>query len=139
MADNGRTMNDASSPPLTAGQRATLDAALRTRQRELRADVASHLRTQDDPRLVGLRNRMEETDDWAAADAMAAHDIALVSRDLAELANVEQALARLRDGGYGECVDCGNPIPYARLAAYPAAKRCVACQEKAERLEKGRK
>ena len=42
-------------------------------------------------------------------------------------------------GGYGECVDCGNAIPYPRLAAYPAAKRCVACQEKAERLEKVRK
>ena len=130
----------ASSPSsLTPDGRATLEAALRVRQRELRADVASHLRTQDDPRLVGLRNRMEETDDWAAADAMAAQDIALVSRDLTELTNVEQALARLRDGTYGDCADCGNPIPYARLVAYPAALRCVACQEKAERLEKGRK
>ena len=132
-------MSDSSSPPLTSAQRATLEEALRTRQRELRADVASHLRTQDDPRLVGLRNRMEETDDWAAADAMAAQDIALVSRELAELATVEQALARLGSSGYGECVDCANPIPYARLAAYPAAKRCVACQERAERIEKGRK
>ncbi len=82
---------------------------------------------------------MEDTDDWAAADAMAAHDIALVSRDLAELANVEQALARLANGTYGECVDCGNPIPYPRLAAHPAAKRCVACQESAEKREKARK
>jgi len=88
---------------------------------------------------VGLRNRMEETDDWAAADAMAAQDIALVSRDLTELANVEQALARLDEGSYGECADCGNPIPYARLVAYPAAKRCVACQERTERLENARK
>jgi phage/conjugal plasmid C-4 type zinc finger TraR family protein len=131
-------MNDASSP-LTGTQRTALESALRERQRELRADVASHLRTQDDPRLVGLRNRMEETDDWAAADAMAAQDIALVSRDLAELANVEQALARLHDGDYGDCVDCGKPIPYARLVAYPSAKRCVACQENTERVEKSRK
>ena len=105
-------MNDSSPSPLTASQSATLEAALRTRQRELRADVASHLRTQDDPRLVGLRNRMEETDDWAAADAMAAQDIALVSRDLAELATVEEALVRIDDGSYGECVDCGNAIPF---------------------------
>jgi len=139
LVDNGCTMNDSSPSPLTASQSTTLEAALRTRQRQLRADVASHLRTQDDPRLVGLRNRMEETDDWAAADAMAAQDIALVSRDLTELANVEQALARLDEGSYGECADCGNPIPYARLVAYPAAKRCVACQEKIERLENARK
>src|SRR6476620_2004226 len=118
-------MNAARS--LTAAQRKTLESALRTRQRELRADVAAKLKTQDDPRLVGLRNRMEDTDDWAAADAMAAHDIALVSRDLAELANAEQALARIADGSYGDCADCGSAIPYERLAAYPAALRCVAC------------
>jgi DnaK suppressor protein len=137
LADNGAM--DLSAAPLTPEQRAGLHAALRARQRELRADVAAKLKTQEDPRLVGLRNRMEDTDDWAAADAMAAHDIALVSRDLAELANVEQALARLANATYGECVDCGNPIPYARLAAHPAAKRCVACQENAERREKARK
>ena len=125
--------------PLTAIQRSALDSALRSRQRELRADVAAKLRTQDDPRLVGLRNQMEDTDDWAAADAMAAQDIALVSRDLAELANVEQALARMADATYGECVDCASPIPYPRLAAHPAARRCVACQEFEEKRERSRK
>ena len=125
--------------PLSAAQRAELAEALRARQRALRADVAAKLKTQDDPRLVGLRNRMEDTDDWAAADAMAAHDIALVSRDLAELATVEQGLTRVADGTYGECIDCGNAIPYERLAAYPAATRCVACQENAERRERARK
>ncbi|MDQ2916706.1 MAG: TraR/DksA family transcriptional regulator [Pseudomonadota bacterium] len=124
---------------LTPDQRGQLDATLRARERELRAGVAAKLRTQDDPKLVGLRNRMEDTDDWAAADAMAAQDITLVSRELAELANVEQALARLADGSYGECADCASPIPFARLAAYPVARRCVACQGAAEKREKIRK
>src|SRR6185437_11573538 len=103
--------------PLTTSQRSALEASLRTRRNELRADVAAKLKTQDDPGLVGLRNRMEDTDDWAVADAMAAQDITLVSRDLAELANVEEALVRIADGTYGACVDCANPIPYPRLAA----------------------
>ena len=124
---------------LSPAQRSELEAALRARQRSLRADVAAKLRTQDDLRLVGLRNRMEDTDDWAAADAMAAQDITLVSRDLAELANVEEALARLRDGSYGECVDCASIIPHARLAAYPAARRCVACQEADEKRSRVRR
>jgi DnaK suppressor protein len=118
--------------PLSAADRALLESKLRVRQRELRAEIARHLKTQDDPRLVGMRNRMEDTDDWAVADAMANMDIASVSRDLAELTTVEAALARLADGGYGECVDCGIEIPLARLAAYPAATRCVSCQEAAE-------
>ncbi|MBU6483333.1 MAG: TraR/DksA C4-type zinc finger protein [Betaproteobacteria bacterium] len=124
------------APVLTPVQRSELDARLRERQAELRADVAAKLRTQDDPRLVGLRNRMEDTDDWATADAMAAQDIAQVSHDLAELTQVEQALARMADGSYGACVDCGRPIPQARLYAYPTATRCVACQERREATER---
>jgi len=130
-------MNDASS--VTPEQRAALEAQLRTRQRELRGEVAAQLKTQDDPRLVGLRNRMEETDDWAVADAMASMDISLVSRDLTVLAEVESALGRLADGTYGDCVDCGATIPHARLEAYPAAKRCVACQSVAEAREQQRR
>ena len=118
--------------PLTAEEKATLAAKLDARRDELRAEIAAQLKNQDDPRLVGLRNRMEDTDDWAVADAMAAMDIASVSRVLALLADVEAALARLADGSYGECVDCGADIPYGRLSAYPAAKRCVGCQEIAE-------
>ena len=124
-------MNDRTSD-LAPEQREALGKRLRQRQRELRAEIGSQLRTQDDPRLVGLRNRLEDTDDWAVADMMAEQDIALVSRDLAELAEVEAAIARMADGSYGECSDCGLPIPAARLSAYPTARRCVACQEVAE-------
>jgi RNA polymerase-binding protein DksA len=123
---------------LTGAERAMLTDALRERQRALRAEIASQMKTQDDPRLVGLRNRMEDTDDWAVADMMAMMDIAAVSRDLRELSDVEHALARLADGSYGECVDCGRVIPFARLKAYPAAKRCVACQERVEAAERRR-
>ena len=126
------TMAASSDTPLTASERANLEAKLRARRDELRAEIAAQLKHQDDPRLVGLRNRMEDTDDWAVADAMAAMDIASVSRVLAILTDVETALSRLADGTYGECVDCAAGIPYARLSAYPAAKRCVGCQEIAE-------
>jgi RNA polymerase-binding protein DksA len=137
LSDNDAMANDA--PPLSAAELESLEAKLRARQRELRGEVASQMKTQDDPRLVGLRNRMEDTDDWAVADAMAAMDIATVSRDLGVLAEVETALARLAEGTYGECIDCGIDIPYARLVAYPAAKRCVTCQEAAEARAKARK
>jgi len=127
-------MANGATEPLTASERSALEEKLKLRRDELRAEIAGQLKNQDDPRLFGLRNRMEDTDDWAAADAMAAMDIASVSRVLAILADVEAALGRLAEGGYGECVDCGADIPYARLSAYPAAKRCVACQEIAEAL-----
>jgi hypothetical protein len=61
---------------LQAADRAQLEAQLRVRQRELRAEIARHLRNQGDPRVVGMRSRLEDTDDWAVADAMANMEIA---------------------------------------------------------------
>ncbi|WP_368622125.1 TraR/DksA C4-type zinc finger protein [Paraburkholderia sp. BR13444] len=35
------------------------------------------------------------------------------------------------------CIDCGNPIDHARLAAAPYAARCLACQVQYERHASG--
>ena len=39
-----------------------------------------------------------------------------------------QALGRLEEGEYGQCVDCGEPINPKRLAAVPWTECCVSCQ-----------
>lgn len=57
---------------------------------------------------------------------------ALLENSAQQRAEVEAALARLDDGTYGVCVDCGQPIPDARLEVRPEAARCVADQEKHE-------
>ena len=117
---------------LTAAERRTLATQLEARRRQLRAELQAKLNTQDNPALLGLQNRMQETDDWAVADLETALDVAEVSRDAAELREVEAALVRMADDTYGTCLECGQPIPYARLAANPSAARCIACQEKLE-------
>ena len=58
-------------------------------------------------------------------------------RDIDELAQVESALARLDAGAYGNCADCGDPIPLGRLQVQPAARRCAGCQLVAERALPG--
>jgi len=40
------------------------------------------------------------------------------------------------DGTYGQCVDCSEEIPFARMRAQPAAERCLACQERHEKTYK---
>ncbi len=57
----------------------------------------------------------------------------LISQDIEEMAEVNEALKRILDGTYGICVDCGDPIPEPRLEAMPTASRCVKCQEAHER------
>jgi len=50
-----------------------------------------------------------------------------------ELARIENALQRMRDGQYGVCEECGCNIPMARLNALPYATMCIKCQREAER------
>lgn len=50
-----------------------------------------------------------------------------------ELANIENALERMRDGDYGSCENCTEGIPLARLQALPYATLCIKCQRKAEK------
>lgn len=57
---------------------------------------------------------------------------ALLAASAQQRSEVEAALARIEDGSYGTCVDCGQPIPDARLEVRPEAARCVADQEKYE-------
>lgn len=50
-----------------------------------------------------------------------------------QLAQVLDALGRLDEGKYGQCVDCGDAVPEGRLEARPEAARCVRCQSKRDR------
>ncbi len=56
------------------------------------------------------------------------------------LAQVEYALGKLREGTYGRCDDCGQPIDPARLEALPQAHLCISCkslQEKNAKTKRG--
>ena len=47
--------------------------------------------------------------------------------------DIETALQRIKNGGYGTCIDCGEEVTFPRLMAYPTAKRCIICQEQREK------
>lgn len=53
-------------------------------------------------------------------------------RDAAELRDIDAALARIDDGRYGGCADCGVDIPVERLRVQPTALRCIDCQSRFE-------
>ena len=43
------------------------------------------------------------------------------------LGKVDEALTRIEEGSYGDCSECGTPIPVARLDVLPYTKFCVEC------------
>ena len=51
---------------------------------------------------------------------------ALTKELSARLTEVEAAIAKSHNGGYGLCSTCGNPIEEERLEANPAATTCMA-------------
>jgi len=52
------------------------------------------------------------------------------SRDGAYIAQIEKALKRIEDGGFGVCRECGLEIPEGRLEAVPTTTICVPCKGK---------
>jgi RNA polymerase-binding protein DksA len=113
---------------LTAQQTAALGARLRERFEALREEVRQDLLRSDDDRAAGLADRVRDLEDESLATLIVDLDLADTDRDLEELQDVEAALARLREGTYGRCLRCGEPIGYERLTAWPTAKRCRTCQ-----------
>ncbi|MGE0883635.1 MAG: TraR/DksA family transcriptional regulator [Blastocatellales bacterium] len=53
-----------------------------------------------------------------------------------EMKQIEKTLARIDEGVYGVCEECGEKIPVKRLEALPHATRCISCEEKFQ-LRKG--
>jgi DnaK suppressor protein len=55
------------------------------------------------------------------------HAAALLSQMRQHLAQIDAAMARLAEGSYGTCENCGQQIGAARLAARPVTTTCISC------------
>lgn len=67
-------------------------------------------------------------------DEMHNQSILLANRNVTKnrLAAVNAALRRIKDGTYGYCLTCDEPIAIARLKAYPEASLCITCKSDQE-------
>jgi len=52
----------------------------------------------------------------------------LTEKNKRMLMEIEDALAKIENGGYGKCDKCTSPISLERLKALPFAKRCIKCE-----------
>jgi len=70
-----------------------------------------------------------------ASQETLATEIEFASREvlLARLKALARAGEKIREGTYGRCDVCDQPIPRARLRAMPEAVRCVPCTSLRER------
>lgn len=114
---------------LTEKQKQEFRKLVRTRREQLVSELLEDVARSRDESFAGVAGPVTDLGDEALADLLADLDNAEVSRDLREIRALDAALARLDDGSYGNCVDCGGEIGLERLRAYPTAERCIRCQE----------
>ncbi len=84
--------------------------------------------------LVCSDDRSDELDQ-ASTDIEQSMRMRLRNREILYLKKIDEALARIENGTFGECEDCGDPIEVKRLEARPTATLCVSCKENQERQE----
>ncbi len=101
---------------------------LETRQQELRKMVS---RTQQDGRSAD-EDVAQDIADKAASSYTKEFLFHQSNADRQLLQMVEGALARIREGSFGECISCGKDINPKRLEAVPWTRHCIECQEKLE-------
>ncbi|HSC46551.1 MAG TPA: TraR/DksA C4-type zinc finger protein [Gammaproteobacteria bacterium] len=116
-----------------------LKSRLEGRYQTLRAEIAADLVDSERTDYAAVAGQVHDRVDEAVADLLVDLRNADMDREIGEARDVEAALARLRAGTYGICMDCGTFIPFGRLDAYPTAKRCWACQESYERAHHTRR
>lgn len=106
-----------------------LRAILIRRRDALRSALAGDLTLLKEPRSESPGDLVDAAYD-SAQDEISSQLAEVESR---ELANIENALDRMKAGTYGLCEVCSCKIPMARLDALPYATMCIACQRELER------
>lgn len=102
---------------------------LRQRQKELENDLANTV-------AQALASNVDDAQDVADQAVAGYQKEMLFSQGTvrnAQLRLVRQALNRIADGSYGDCVRCYQAIGAKRIEALPWTPYCIDCQERIER------
>ena len=99
--------------------------ALRDKAAELRHRMSAD-------KAAAIVSRLEDPSDSGDLSQQSHEEWLFLNRNNLEkslLREVEDALLRSKEGTYGICQECEEPISPKRLQALPWAKFCVRCQE----------
>ncbi len=109
---------------MTDKERAALKIRIGQELEDLRAAV-EEMQAQNAPvapdAAIGRLSRLDTMLNQGISEAS-------LSNSRQRILRLERALARVEhDPSFGECAECGEPIPVARLLALPESTRCVHC------------
>ena len=114
-----------------------LKCMLEGRRREIQAEVQGKMRdVRAEGAWGGKLNEVLDAVESSEADIQEDIEFALIQMKSETLNKINDALARLEQGDYGNCYDCGEEVAEKRLRALPFAVRCKECEEARENAER---
>jgi DnaK suppressor protein len=111
---------------------AELRKILEERRREILSQVQEKMRDVRAEGALGEGQGVLDAAETSEADIQDDIEFALIQMKSETLHKIEEALARLDEGTYGYCFECGDEVSERRLRALPFAVRCKDCEEARE-------
>jgi DnaK suppressor protein len=109
-----------------------LRGILEERRRGLAIELRDKMRNVRADGPVNMSQGVVDAEEASVTDIQEHIEIALLQMKSETLNRVNEALARLEEGTYGNCFECGEEISEQRLRALPFAVRCKDCEEERE-------
>ncbi|MSO48735.1 MAG: TraR/DksA family transcriptional regulator [Acidobacteria bacterium] len=113
-----------------------LKRILEERRREILAQVQEKMRDVRAEGGIGEGQGVLDAAESSEADIQDDIEFALIQMKSETLNRIGEALARLDEGTFGNCFECGDEIAERRLRALPFAVRCKDCEEARELAER---
>ena len=86
--------------------------------------------------MTDFMDRFTDFTDQASMETQSSFIFRIKERESRLIKKIKDALARLADGTFGICEECGEEIADQRLEARPITTLCITCKQKQETEEK---
>ncbi len=106
---------------------------------ERKKQIQKNISETEIEKVANASNELNDEGDHASADIDNIIDDAIISQQGKELLEIEHALSKVKEGEYGICDMCEDPIGFSRLKVKPHAKYCITCREIVEKSQKSTK
>lgn len=86
--------------------------------------------------MTDQTTNVPDPNDRATLESGRSFELRIRDRERKLLSKIDEAIARIDDGSYGICEDCGEEIGLKRLEARPVTTLCIDCKTLQETREK---
>ncbi len=88
--------------------------------------------------MTDQTSNVPDPNDRATIESGRSFELRIRDRERKLVSKIEEAIARIDDGSYGICEDCGEEIGLKRLEARPVTMLCIDCKTVQETREKSK-